>query len=163
MAKRKAMSQIARPLKVRNRPDFLRCRWRAKCCWKFRWGLQLCFRPHLNWKSAQKITHPQSRGNPNFGNFRTPKTKCHLDVGFVAKHKVYHKGEGGGFPQVRAVVSLVSASCSWLILTPKVLQLCTNQLVFGFVQVHVSSWCLSFFLVPSHSSNTPMYPQSATS
>jgi hypothetical protein len=38
------------------------------------------------------------------------ETKCHLDVGLVERHKVYYKGEGGGFPQVRAVVSLVSLS-----------------------------------------------------
>jgi hypothetical protein len=37
-------------------------------------------------------------------------TKCFLDVGFMEKHKVYYKGEGGGFPQVRAMVSLVSQS-----------------------------------------------------
>ncbi len=35
-------------------------------------------------------------------------TKCNLDVGLMEKHIVYYKGEGGGFPQVRAVVSLVS-------------------------------------------------------
>ncbi len=35
-------------------------------------------------------------------------TKCHLDVGLVDRHKVYYKGESGGFPQVQAVVSLVS-------------------------------------------------------
>jgi hypothetical protein len=40
----------------------------------------------------------------------SPETKCHLDAGLVASHKVYYKGEGGGFPQVRAVVSLVSPS-----------------------------------------------------
>ncbi len=40
----------------------------------------------------------------------SPKTKCHLDVGPMASHKVYYKGEGGGFPQVRAVMSLVSPS-----------------------------------------------------
>jgi len=40
----------------------------------------------------------------------SPGTKCHLDVGPVAKHKVYYKGEGGGFPQVRVVVSFVSLS-----------------------------------------------------
>jgi hypothetical protein len=39
-----------------------------------------------------------------------PGTKCHLDVGLMERHKVYYKGEGGGFPQVRAVVSLVSPS-----------------------------------------------------
>jgi len=38
------------------------------------------------------------------------ETKCHLDVGLVEKHKVYYKGEGDGFPQVRAVVNLVSSS-----------------------------------------------------
>ncbi len=37
-----------------------------------------------------------------------PGTKCHLDVGLMERHKVYYKGEGGGFPQVQAVVSLVS-------------------------------------------------------
>jgi hypothetical protein len=36
------------------------------------------------------------------------ETKCHLDVGPMASYKVYYKGEGGGFPQVRAVVSFVS-------------------------------------------------------
>jgi hypothetical protein len=36
------------------------------------------------------------------------KTKNHLDVAPVERRKVYYKGEGGGFPQVWAVVSLVS-------------------------------------------------------
>ncbi len=40
--------------------------------------------------------------------FGSPETKCHLDVGFVKRHRVYYKGEGGGFPQVRAVVNLMS-------------------------------------------------------
>jgi len=53
--------------------------------------------------------------------------------------------------------------CPWLILAPKVFQLCIKHLVFGFVQVHVSSWCLSLFLVPSWSSSMPLYPQSVTS
>jgi hypothetical protein len=69
----------------------------------------------------------------------SPRTKCHLDVGFIERHKVYYKGEGGGIPQVRAVVSLVSLSWSWFVLAPIVFQLCTNHLVFGFVQVHVNS------------------------
>jgi len=42
--------------------------------------------------------------------FGSPRTKCHLDVGLVERDKVYYKGEAGGFPQVRAVVSLVSPS-----------------------------------------------------
>ncbi len=35
-------------------------------------------------------------------------TKCHLDVGLVERHKIYYKGEGGGFPQVWDVVSLMN-------------------------------------------------------
>jgi hypothetical protein len=42
--------------------------------------------------------------------FESPRTKCHLDVGFMEKHKVYYKGEGGAFSQVRAMVSFVSPS-----------------------------------------------------
>jgi hypothetical protein len=53
-------------------------------------------------------------GIPTLGisefTFGSPETKCHLDVGLVEKHKVYYKGEGGDFPQVWAVVSLVSPS-----------------------------------------------------
>ncbi len=30
----------------------------------------------------------------------SPGTKCHLDVGLMSSHKIYYKGEGGGFPQV---------------------------------------------------------------
>jgi hypothetical protein len=37
-----------------------------------RQGLQLCFRPHLNQRSAHKVIGPQSGESPNFGNFRTP-------------------------------------------------------------------------------------------
>jgi hypothetical protein len=50
----------------------------------------------------------QSCRSPNFENFGTPK--CHLDVGLMANHRVYYKGEGGGFPQARAVVGFVSLS-----------------------------------------------------
>jgi len=56
-----------------------------------------------------------------------PGQKSHLDVGPMGSHIVYYKGEGGGFPQVWAVVNLVSPSCLWFILALKVLQQCTNQ------------------------------------
>jgi hypothetical protein len=77
-------------------------------------GLQLWFIPHFNQRFAHEVMGLQSWRSPNFGNFGTPfgspKTKCHLDVGLVESYKIYHKGEGGGFPQVRAVMSLVSLS-----------------------------------------------------
>jgi hypothetical protein len=64
----------------------------------------------------------------------------------------------GGFPQVQAVVNLVCSSCLWLILTPKVLQLCTDHFVLVSCR---SVWMIEachFFLVPSWNSNTPFYP-----
>ncbi len=35
-------------------------------------GLQLCFKPHLNRRSAHKVMGPQSCGNPSCGNFVSP-------------------------------------------------------------------------------------------
>jgi len=52
-----------------------------------------------------------------------------LDVGLVERSRVYYKGEGGGFPQVQTVVSLVCPCCPWFVLAPKVFQLCTNHFV----------------------------------
>jgi hypothetical protein len=118
-------------------------------------GLQLCFRPHFNPRFACKVIGPQSRGSPNFGNFGT---KCHLDVGLVERHIVYYKGEGGGFPEVRVMMSLVSLSCPWLVLASKMFQLCTNHLVLVLCRfVWVVEAC-QFFLVSSRSSNMPLYP-----
>jgi len=107
-------------------------------------GLQLWFKPHFNQRSAHKIMGPKVAKVPILGisglPLGSPRTKWHLGVGPMARHRVYYKGEGGGFPQVRAVVSLIS---SWLLvvhLCTKMLQLCTNQLVVGFVQVRVNDW-----------------------
>jgi hypothetical protein len=127
-----------------------------------RLGLQLCLRPHCNQRSAYKVMGPQSYGSPNGENFGTKsgslETKSRLDVAPMERCRVYYKGEGGGFPQVRAIVSLVCPSCSWLILAPKMLQLCTNHLVLVLCR---SMWVIescSFFLVPSRSSSMPLYP-----
>jgi hypothetical protein len=38
----------------------------------------------------------------------SPGTKNHLDAGAVERRREYYMGEGGGFPQVWAVVNLVS-------------------------------------------------------
>jgi hypothetical protein len=111
---------------------------------------------------SQSYGAPKSRKFP-LARFRdshtwVPREKNHLDVGPVERSRVYYKGEGGGFPQVRAVVSLVCLCCPWLVLTPKVLQLCTNHFVWVMCRpVWVSKVC-QLFLVPSRSSNTPLYP-----
>jgi hypothetical protein len=90
--------------------------------------------------------------------FGSPGTKSHLDVGLVERHKVYYKGEGGGFPQVRAVVSLVSPSLPVARPSTKSALNMHWPLCVGFMQVRMNSWCLSLFLVPSQSSSTSFYP-----
>jgi hypothetical protein len=59
----------------------------------------------------------------------SPATKSHLDVAHMERHKIYYKGEGGGFPQVRVVVNLVCLSCPWFVLALKMLQLNVNHFV----------------------------------
>jgi hypothetical protein len=37
------------------------------------WGeLQVCFRPHPNWRSEQEVMNAQSPGSPNWDSFGTP-------------------------------------------------------------------------------------------
>jgi hypothetical protein len=59
-----------------------------------------------------KLWAPKIEGIPTMGilrlPLRSPETKCHSDVAPVERRKEYYKREGGGFPQVRAMVSLVS-------------------------------------------------------
>jgi hypothetical protein len=109
----------------------------------------------------------QSGENPNFKNFGIPKAlpiwesreQWHFDVGPMANHREYYKGEGGGFPQVQAVMSLVSPCMHMARSYTKVLQLCTNQLVVWFVQVHMDNWlaCHSSYSL-SWGSNSPFFP-----
>jgi hypothetical protein len=153
----------SRPLKVKNQSDLLMCRWLMTHCWK---ALDEGYNFALNlisiWGLHEKLWGPKAMGIPTLMISGLPSgssgTKCHLDMGLVERHRVYYKGEGGGFPQVWAVMSLVSPSCLWLVLAPKVLQLCTNHLVLVLCR---SMWVVKacqFFLVPSRSSSTPLYP-----
>jgi hypothetical protein len=80
-------------------------------------GLQLCFIPHRNRRSACKVMGPQSCKNPNC------KTKCHLDVPPMERRKKYYKGESDGFPQVWVVVSLVNSSLPMVHLSTKSAQI----------------------------------------
>jgi hypothetical protein len=151
------------PLKVRNRHDLVACRWRATHRWKaldkgYNSASDLIVIRGLH----AKLWGPKVARVPTLAISGLPLgslgTKSHLDVGLLGSHRVYYKGEGGGFPQVRVVVSLVSSNCLWFVLAPKVLQLCINHFVLVLCRhVWVIEAC-QFFLVPSRSSNTPFYP-----
>jgi hypothetical protein len=153
----------SQPLKAKNRPDFLACKWRATCHWK---ALDEGYNFDLNFILIggihKNLWGPKVEEVPTLAISRLPngslETKNHSDVGLVERCRVYYKGEGGGFPQVQVVVSLVSPSCPWLVLVVKMLQLCTNHFVLVlFKSVWIIEAC-QFFLVPSQSSSTPLYP-----
>jgi hypothetical protein len=86
-----------RPLKVRNRPNFLASRWRVTYLWKaldegYNFSLDLILIGGLK----TKLWRPKVTGAPTLAISRLPfgslGTKCHLDVGFLERHKVYYKG-----------------------------------------------------------------------
>jgi len=123
---RESPSFDSRPLKVGNWPEILSCRERATYRWK---GLDETY----NFASDRiairallvKLWGSKVLGVP-FGAILglplgSPGKNNHLDVASVESCRVYYKGEGGGFPQVRAMVSLVCPCCPWLVLAPSVL------------------------------------------
>jgi hypothetical protein len=97
--------------------------------------LQLCFKIHFNRRFAHKVMGPQSCRNPNFGNFKTPiwsiETKWNLGVGPVARHRVYYKGEGGGFPKSELWWILRVRVCPWFVRAPKCSNYALTNLLFG--------------------------------
>jgi hypothetical protein len=104
---------IKLPLKIKNRPDFLVCKWCATYRWKaldegYNFALDLTLIGNLHTKLwALKIVEIPTLGISKLP-LGSPRTKWHLGATPVAKHKVYYKGEGGGFPQVWVVVNLVN-------------------------------------------------------
>jgi hypothetical protein len=119
------------PLKIKNRPNFFACRWRATYRWK---SLDKGYNFALDLISIQglhaKLWGPKIVGVSTLTISGFPLgslgTKCHLDVGLMERHKVYYKGEGGGFLQVQAMMILWVWVYPGLVLTPKVLKLCIN-------------------------------------
>jgi len=70
----------------------------------------------------------------------SPETKSHSDVGAAGRHKEYYMGEGGGFPRVRAMVSLVSLKL--LVVCPSTkdaLEIVLTNLLVGLMQVRASN------------------------
>jgi hypothetical protein len=72
--------------------------------------------------------------------FGSPGTKSHSDAIPTGRCRVYYMGEGGGFPQVRAVVSLVSPELPVACLSIKGAQESDLiNLLVGLMQVRVSN------------------------
>jgi len=105
------------PLKVRNRPLLDLRIESAIGRWKdldegYKFGLDLvAIRP-----DSQELWAPKVPGL----QLGSPEKKSHLDVVSAGRHREYYMGEGGGFPQVRAVVCLVVQSARGLSQYPRV-------------------------------------------
>jgi hypothetical protein len=77
-------------------------------------GLQLWSRPRRDPTLQSGVMAVQSFGSPagtisglHFGSLGN---LCHSDVASATSRREYYMGEGGGFPRVRAMVSLVCPS-----------------------------------------------------
>jgi len=151
----------SRPQKDGNRLDLLSYRGRATYPWK---ALDESYNFSLDRTSiagliaklwGSKVARVPVGGISGLP-LGSPGKKSHLDVASVESCRVYYKGEGGGFPQVRAVVSLVCPCCPWLVLAPRVLQLCINRFVWVVCRPVWMSEACQLFLVASRSSNMPL-------
>jgi hypothetical protein len=118
------------------------CQISLKSFWR---RLQLYFKPHLNQSFAHKVMGFQSCESPNFGNFGTPNLRVprQNDIWVLASWpctKNTIKGKVVASPKSEPWWVLWVYVCPWLVVAPKVFQLCTNQLIVWFVQVYVSNW-----------------------
>ncbi len=116
-----------RPLEVKNRPDFLTCRWRVTYRWKnldkgYNFYLYLISIRSFHTKLwAPKVARISALGISKLPH-GIPGRKWHLGVGPLARHIIYYKGEGGGFPQSGLWWVSWVRFCSWLVCAPK----CSN-------------------------------------
>jgi hypothetical protein len=104
------------------------------------WELQVWSRPHPNWRSEQRVMTRVQIGTISGLLLGSLETKSHLDVAPMESCKVYYMKEGGGFPQVRAVVSLVSPESPVVCPNTKgALESELTNLLVGWMQIRVNN------------------------
>ncbi len=144
-----------RSLKVGNRPDFLMCRWRVTCRWKaldkgYNFGLNLIVIRGLH----TKLWRPKVARVPTLATGQKTIWMRFSQRG--AEYTIWGK----------VVASLESGlwwvlwvwGCPWLVLAPKVFQLCTNHFMLVLCRLVWVMEACQFFLIPSWSSSTPPLP-----
>jgi hypothetical protein len=140
MTKRNVGSQ-----KVENRPDPGVFRWSATHCWKaldesYKFASNLIPIGGLSKKLwPRKVARVQT-GVISGLLLGSPEIKNHLNVGAAERCREYYMGEGGGFPRVQAVVSLLNpespVACPSTKCAPE--SELTNLLV-GWMQIRMSN------------------------
>jgi hypothetical protein len=117
----------SRPLKVGNWPDPGVCRCSASHRWKaldesYKFASNLIPIEGLGKKLWRcKVAGVQTWTVSGL-LLRSLKTKSHLDAGAMERRREYYMGEGGGFPRVRPMVSLVNPKLPVTCLSTKMLQ-----------------------------------------
>jgi hypothetical protein len=140
----------SRPLKVRNRP--LPDLWieSATRRWKdLDEGYNFDSDLVRSDSTVESYELPKSRDSnrDNFGTISglqlgSPEKNSHLDVGSAEWCREYYMGEGGGFPRMRAVMSLMCQSARGLSQHPRVSWMWTNPLVVGS-WMQIQAWSSS--------------------
>jgi len=146
------------PLRVRNRLDFLTCRWRVTYPWKafdkgYNFVLDLTLIKGWNTKLwASKVVKVPISG------IGSPRRNDIWVQGPWPSTKNTIRGKVVASPKFGPWWILCVRVYPWFIHAPKVLQLCINQLVVWFVQAHVNNWptCHSS-QSSSQNSNMPFY------
>jgi len=95
-------------------------------------GIQLCFKSHFNQRFSRKVMRSKSRESPNFGNFGIPRQNAIWMWALWRNTKYTIRGKVVASPKSGPWWIFWIQVYPRLILAPKVLQLCTNQLVVWF-------------------------------
>jgi hypothetical protein len=128
-------------IKVENRPDFLACRWCATYCWKafdkgysFAWNLISIGSLHTKLWGPKVAKVPALGISGQNAIWMWALWKC---------RKYIIRGKVVASPKFGPWWVLWVRICPWFILTPKMLQLRTNQLVVWFC-VGSGEWLSAF-------------------
>jgi hypothetical protein len=70
--------------------------------------LQLCLKPHLNWRATQNVMGLQNRRSPIFDLGVLTQSEIWVEALWPGTDNTI-RGKGGGFPQVWVMVSLMSS------------------------------------------------------
>jgi hypothetical protein len=100
----------------------VKCNTPLKSSWR---ELQLCFKPHPNWRSELGVMSSQSPESPNWDTFGTPpwesRDKKSFGCSSYGRTQIILYGGRWWLPRVRVVVSQVNMCCPWLVPMPRLI------------------------------------------
>jgi len=135
----------SRPLKVGNQPDPGTCRWSAIYHWKaleesYKFASNLIPIGGMSKGLCLRKVPGVQTGTILWLLLGSHGKKSHSNVGATERCREYYMGEGGGFPQVRVVVSLVSPELLVACPSPKgASESELTNLLVGLMHVRISN------------------------